>query len=49
MHDHQEDAEHAANHHQPPGHLVRALVFLAHRALFRMRVDAEPDKQGGEA
>ena len=49
VHHHQEDPEHAANHHQPPRHLVRALVLLAHRALFRMGMDAQRDKAGGEA
>ena len=47
--DDQEDAEHAGDHHQAPGHLVRALILLAHRAELAMRKHAEGDAARGEA
>ena len=49
VNDNQKYPEHAANHHQAPGHLVRALVFLAHRTELAMREQAEGYAAGGQA
>ena len=49
MHNDQEDSKHASDHHQTPGHLMRALVFLAHRAHFGLREHAEPNQAGRKA
>lgn len=45
----QEDGEHAPDHYQPPWHLMRALVFLAHGAELGLRENAETDEQDGQA
>lgn len=47
--DDQEDAEHAGYHHQAPGHLMRALVLLAHGAKLAMRKHTNRDASDGKA
>ncbi len=49
MHDDQKDSEHASDHHQTPGHLMRALVLLAHGAHLGLRIHAEPNQAGSKA
>ena len=49
MHNDQEDSKHASDHHQTPGHLMRALVLLAHRAHLGLREHAEPNQAGSKA
>ncbi len=39
--DDEEHAEHAANHHQAPWHLVRPLILLANRAELGLRKHAQ--------
>lgn len=41
--------EHAANHDHAPWDLMRALVFLANSAHFRLRENAQSDQAGGDA
>lgn len=49
VNDDEKDPEHAANHHQSPRHLMRALVFLAHCAELAVRKQAEGNAAGGQA
>lgn len=49
VHHDEKQTEHAANHHQTPWHLMRALVFFSHRSDFRVREHAEGDQSGGDA
>lgn len=48
MHDDQEDSKHASDHDQTPGHLMWALVLLAHGAHFGLREHAEPNQAGSK-
>lgn len=48
--DHDEEhAEHAANHHQTPWHLVRALILFAHGAELRLGKNAQNNQARREA
>ncbi len=49
MDDHKKKAEYAADHDHAPRHLVRTLIFLAHRAHFRLGENAQCDQAGGDA
>lgn len=49
MDDDQKEAEHTANHHHAPRHLVRALVLLSNRSHFRLREHPKRNQAGGDA
>lgn len=45
----EEHAEHAADHHQAPWHLVRSLILLANRAELGLRKHAQNNQARREA
>ncbi len=47
--DDEEHAEHAADHHQAPWHLVRSLILLANRAELGLRKHAQNNQARREA
>lgn len=49
MNNDHEYAKYAADHHQSPGHLVRALIFLTHGAEFGLCKHTETDEEDGQA